>query len=64
MDVSIWFTIRHQINEFSFIENNVRQRFVKHFQNLNLELARIRNHGHIEQEDLYHEGVKILNKLK
>jgi sulfatase maturation enzyme AslB (radical SAM superfamily) len=39
--------IRHQIIECPFIENNVRQGFVKHFQNLNLKLARIGNHGHI-----------------
>jgi hypothetical protein len=38
--------IRHLINECPFIENNVRQGFAKHFQNLNLnlELARVGNH--------------------
>jgi hypothetical protein len=44
--------IRHQINEYPFIEDNVRQRFVKHFQNLNPKLARIGNHGHIKPKDL------------
>ncbi len=28
--------IGHQINECPFIENNVKQGFVEHFQNLNL----------------------------
>jgi hypothetical protein len=42
----------------------MRQRFVEHFQNLNLELARVGNHGHIELEDLYHERVKIPNKFR
>ncbi len=56
--------IRHQINECPFIEENMRQRFVEHFQNLNLELARVGNHGHIELEDLYHERVKIPNKFR
>jgi hypothetical protein len=35
--------IGHQINECPFIEDNVRQRFTKHFQNLNLELTRTGN---------------------
>ncbi len=43
--------IGHHINECPFIENNVRQGFVKHIQNLNLELAKVGNHGHIMQED-------------
>jgi hypothetical protein len=42
----------------------VRQRFVEHFQNLNLELAKVENHGHVELEDLYHEKVKFSYKLK
>ncbi len=56
--------IGHQINECPFIEDNVKQGFVEHFQNLNLELARVGNHGHIEPKDLYHERVKIPNKFK
>jgi hypothetical protein len=43
---------------------NVRQGFVKHFQYLNLKPTRTDNHGHIELEDLYHERVKIPNRLK
>ncbi len=39
--------IGNQINECPFIENNVKQGFVEHFQNLNPELAKINNHGHI-----------------
>ncbi len=56
--------IRHQINECPFIENNVKQGFAEHFQNLNLKLARIKSHGHIEPEDLYHEKVKIPNRFR
>jgi len=56
--------IGHQINECPFIEDNVKQGFVEHFQNLNLEPARIENHGHIEPKDLYHERVRILNRLR
>ncbi len=56
--------IGHQINECPFIENNVKQRFVEHFQNLNPKPTRVRKHGHIELEDLYHERVKISNKFK
>jgi hypothetical protein len=42
----------------------VRQGFVENFQNLNLELARVRNHGHIEPKDLNHERPRIPNRLK
>jgi hypothetical protein len=56
--------IGHQINECPFIENNVRQGFAEHFQNLNLELERVGNHGHIEPEDLYHKKVKILDRFR
>jgi hypothetical protein len=42
----------------------VRQGFVEHFQNLNLDLVRIWNHGHIEPKDLNHERVRIPNRLK
>ncbi len=56
--------IGHQINECPFIENNVRQGFAKHFHNLNQELARVGNHGPIELMDLYHEKVKIPDRLK
>ncbi len=55
--------IGHHINECPFSEDNVKQGFAAHFQNLNLKLAKIRNHGHIEPEDLYHERVKILDRL-
>jgi hypothetical protein len=56
--------IRHQINECPLIENNVRQGFVEHFQNLNLKPTRIRNHGHIKPKDMYHEKVRILDRLR
>jgi len=39
------------------------QRFVEHFQNLNLEPIKAKNHGYVELEDLYHERVKILNRF-
>jgi hypothetical protein len=42
----------------------VRQGIAKHFQNLNPILARVGNHGHIEPKDLYHERVRILNRLR
>ncbi len=42
----------------------MRQGFVEHFQNLNPELARVGNHGSVELEDLYHEKVKIPNRLR
>jgi hypothetical protein len=42
----------------------VRQRSVEDFHNLNVELARAKNHGHVELEDLYHERVRISYKLK
>jgi hypothetical protein len=56
--------IGHQINECPFIEDNVRQRFVEHFQNLNRESTRAQNHGHVEIKDLYHERVRIPNRFK
>jgi len=56
--------IGHEINECPFIEDNVRQGFAEHFQNLNLELARAKNHGYIELEDLYHDKVKIPNGFR
>jgi hypothetical protein len=40
--------IGHHINECPFIEHNERQRFAKHFQNLNPKPARVKNHGHVE----------------
>jgi len=55
---------KHQINECPFIEDNVRQGFAKHLKHLNPKPTRIGNHGPIELEDLYHERVKIPNKLK
>jgi hypothetical protein len=58
------YQIGHHINECPFIEYNVRQGFVEHFQNLNLEYARMENHGHVELEDLYREKVKISDKFK
>jgi hypothetical protein len=42
----------------------VRQGFTEHFQNPNPKLARVGNHGHVEPKDLYHEKVKILDRLK
>jgi hypothetical protein len=42
----------------------VRQRSIEHFQNLNLEFARAKNHGHVELENIYHEKVRISYKLK
>jgi hypothetical protein len=56
--------IGHQINECPFIENNVKQRFAEHFQNLNPKPVRVKNHGHVEPEDLYHEKVKISDRFK
>jgi hypothetical protein len=48
--------ITRQENECPFIQDNVRQGFVEHFQNLNIELVRANNHGYNELEELYHEG--------
>jgi hypothetical protein len=56
--------IIRQKNECPFIEDNVRQGYVEHFQNLNPERARANNHGYSELEELYHDKVRILNKLK
>jgi hypothetical protein len=42
----------------------VRQGFAKHFQNLNLEPARIKNHGYSELKELYHERFRILDRFK
>ncbi len=56
--------IGHQINECSFIEDSVRQGFAEHFQNLDVEPARVGNHGHIEVENLYHERINIINRPK
>jgi hypothetical protein len=39
------------------MENNMKQGFAKHFQNLNLKLAKVGNHGHIYPNGLYHEKV-------
>jgi hypothetical protein len=55
--------ISRQENECPFIENNVRQGFVEHFQNLNLELVRANNHGYSEPKELYHEKVIIPDRL-
>ncbi len=54
----------HQINECPFIEDNVKQIFAKHFQNLNLEPTKTKNHGYSELEELYHERVKIPNRFR
>jgi hypothetical protein len=56
--------IGHQINECPFIENNVKQGFDEHFSNLNPKHARIEDHGDFELKDLYHERVRILDRLK
>ncbi len=42
----------------------MKQRFIEHFQNLYSKRVRVGNHGHIELEDLYHERVKIPDKLR
>jgi hypothetical protein len=42
----------------------VRPRFVEHFQNLNLKLAKVKNNGDFELKDLYHERVRIPNRPK
>jgi hypothetical protein len=42
----------------------VKQGFAKHFHNLHLELAKAKNHGYNEPKELYHEKVKIPNRLK
>ncbi len=57
-------TYCRQIKACPFIEDNVRQGFVEHFYNLNLEPTRAKNHVHFELEDLYHVRVRIPNKLK
>ncbi len=41
----------------------MRQGFAKHFQNLNLKPSRVEKHGYNEPKELYHERVKIPNKL-
>ncbi len=42
----------------------MRQRFVEHFQNLNLEPTRIENYGYKEPKELYYERIKILDRLR
>jgi hypothetical protein len=42
----------------------VRQGFAEHFQNLSPKLAKAKDHGDFEQEVLYHERVKIPNRLR
>jgi len=42
----------------------VRPGFVEHFQNLNLQLVKVEDHGDFELKDLYHERVKIPNRPK
>ncbi len=56
--------IGHQIKECPFIEDNARQGFVEHLQNVNLEPTRVEDHGKFKLEDLYDERVKIPYKLK
>ncbi len=56
--------IGHHINECPFIENNVRQGFVEYFQNLNPKPIRVENHGYSELEELYHERIRIPNRVR
>ncbi len=42
----------------------MRQRFAKHIQNLNPKLVKVKNHGHVEPKDLYHERVKISDRFR
>ncbi len=42
----------------------MRQGFVEHFENLNPKHVRVKDHGHFEIEDLYHERVRILDRFK
>jgi hypothetical protein len=42
----------------------VKQRFVEHFQKLNLKVAKFKNHGYCEPHELYHEKVRIPDKLR
>jgi hypothetical protein len=42
----------------------MRQGFVEHFQNLNLEPTKVENYGYREPKELYCERIKILDKLK
>ncbi len=56
--------IGHQISGCQFIKDSVNQGFAKYFQNLNIEFARIEDHGDFELEDLHHEKVKIPNRPK
>jgi len=53
--------IGHQINECPFIEDNVKKRFVEHFQNLNPKPAK--DHGDFEPKDLHHEKLRIPDRL-
>jgi hypothetical protein len=46
------------------IEDNARQGFVEHFQNLNLEPLRIEDHGKFKPNDLYHEWSNFQIDLK
>jgi hypothetical protein len=48
----------------SIYEDNVKQGFVEPFQNLNLKLARVENHGYNELKELYHENLKIPYKFE
>ncbi len=56
--------IGHQINECPFIENNVKQGFAEHFQNLNPKPSKGKDHGDFEPKGLYHERSKIPNRLR
>ncbi len=56
--------IGHRIHECPFVEDNVRQGFVEHFQKLNPELAKAKDHGDFELEDMYHKRIRIPNRLK
>ncbi len=42
----------------------MKQGFVEHFQNLNPKPTRTEDHGDFEPKDLYHERVKIPDRLK
>jgi hypothetical protein len=56
--------IGHQINECPFIEDNVKQGFVEHFQNLNPTPVIAKNHEYSEPKELHCERVTILDRLR
>ncbi len=42
----------------------MKQGFVEHFQNLNLEPTKLEDHGYVKLKDLYYERVRILDRCR